>query len=125
MAEGNSCFRGGKPGMSNALAGALWGMDYMLEMATLGCSGINFHGGSGNVISMSLGNKLPGARNARDLEIARLGSFYSPIAGNREVGYTARPYGIQLGFYAATLVVLLVLMKLFAHGGEPARRPAA
>ena len=41
------------------------------------------------------------------------------------VGYTARPYGIQLGFYAATLVVLLVLMKLFAHGREPARRPAA
>ena len=40
------------------------------------------------------------------------------------VGYTARPYGIQLGFYAATLAVLLVLMKLFAHGGEPARRPA-
>jgi len=38
------------------------------------------------------------------------------------VGYTARPYGIQLGFYAATLAVLLVLMKLFAHGGEPARR---
>lgn len=96
MAEGNSCFRGGKPGMSNALAGALWGMDYMLEMATLGCTGVNFHGGSGNVISMSLGNKLPGARNARDVEIARLGSFYSPIAGNREVGYTARPlyYGM-------------------------------
>jgi len=41
------------------------------------------------------------------------------------VGYTARPYGIQLGFYAATLAVLLVLMKLFAHGGEPARRPVA
>ena len=96
MSEGNSCFRGGKPGMSNALAGALWGMDYMLEMAALGCSGINFHGGSGNVISMSLGNKLPGARSARDLEIARLGSFYSPIAGNRADGYTARPlyYGM-------------------------------
>jgi len=96
MAEGNSCFRGGKPGMSNALASALWGMDYMLEMATLGCTGINFHGGSGNVISMSLGDKLPGARNEQDLQIAKLGAFYSPLSGNRDVGYTARPlyYGM-------------------------------
>jgi high-affinity iron transporter len=30
------------------------------------------------------------------------------------VGYTARPYGIQIGFYAITLLVLLVLMRLFA-----------
>ena len=40
------------------------------------------------------------------------------------VAYTARPYGIQLGFYAATLAVLLVLMKLFANG-VPVRRPAS
>lgn len=31
------------------------------------------------------------------------------------VGYTARPYGIQIGVYAVTLVVLLVLMRLFAQ----------
>ncbi len=97
MSEGNSCFRGGKAGMSNALAAALWGMDYMLDMAAQGCTGINFHGGGGNVISGAMGDKMPGARNARDLEIARLGSFYSPIAGNRQVGYTARPlfYGMM------------------------------
>ena len=28
------------------------------------------------------------------------------------VGYTARPYGIQLGFYAVTLTVVLVLTKM-------------
>src|SRR5882672_72770 len=38
------------------------------------------------------------------------------------VGYTARPYGIQLGFYAATLVVVLVLMKITR---EHTRRLAA
>jgi len=91
MAEGNSCYRGGKAGMSNALAGALWGMDYMLDMAARGCQGINFHGGGGSVISSALGDKLPGARDARDLEIARLGTFYSPVAGNPAEGYTARP----------------------------------
>lgn len=91
MAEGNSCFRGGKAGMSNALAGALWGMDYMLDMAARGCHGINFHGGGGSEIASALGDKLPGAFNERDREIARLGTFYSPVAGNPERGYTARP----------------------------------
>ncbi|HEV8443203.1 MAG TPA: hypothetical protein VGQ27_06970, partial [Steroidobacteraceae bacterium] len=99
MSEGNSCYRGGKAGMSNALAGALWGMDYMLDMGARGCQGINFHGGGGSEISSALGDKLPGARDARDLEIARLGTFYSPLAGNPSVGYQARPL-----FYAMMAV---------------------
>ena len=107
MAEGNSCYRGGKAGMSNALAGALWGMDYMLDMAAHGCIGINFHGGGGSVISSALGDKLPGARDARDLEIARLGTFYSPIAGNPDEGYAARPL-----FRAMTAVELLAGTRL-------------
>ena len=97
MSETNSCFRGGKAGMSDALAAALWGMDYMLELGSRGCSGINFHGGAGNVISAALGGRMPGARNASDLAKAQLGSFYSPVAGNRTVGYRARPllYGMM------------------------------
>jgi high-affinity iron transporter len=35
------------------------------------------------------------------------------------IGYTARPAGIQLGFYALTLIVLLVLMKIFAQDSRP------
>src|ERR1035438_8623277 len=38
MTEGNSCYRGGKPGMSDAFAAALWAGDYMLELASLGCA---------------------------------------------------------------------------------------
>lgn len=41
------------------------------------------------------------------------------------VGYTARPYGIQLGFYAFTLVLLLVLMRLFANDPGASRRASA
>jgi len=107
MSEGNSCYRGGKAGMSNALAGALWGMDYMLDMGARGCQGINFHGGGGSEISSALGDKLPGARDARDLEIARLGTFYSPVAGNPSVGYQARPL-----FYAMMAVEALAGTKL-------------
>ena len=98
MAEGNSCYRGGKPGLSNALAAALWGGNYMLDMASRGCKGINFHGGLGKQIAAGLGDKLPGAQSAADLEVARLGTFYSPFAGNRAEGFGARPlfYGMML-----------------------------
>ena len=108
MAEGNSCYRGGKPGMSNALAAALWGGNYMLDMASRGCKGINFHGGLGKQIAAGLGDKLPGAQSAADLEVARLGTFYSPFAGNRAEGFGARPifYGMMLveQFAGTTLV---------------------
>ena len=45
MTEGNSCFGGGKPGVSDAFASALWGADYMLTCAAAGNSGVNLHGG--------------------------------------------------------------------------------
>jgi hypothetical protein len=45
MTEGNSCFGGGKPGVSDALASALWAMDYMLYVASKGYVGVNLHGG--------------------------------------------------------------------------------
>lgn len=45
MTEGNSCFGGGKPGVSDAFASALWGADYMLTCAWAGYRGVNLHGG--------------------------------------------------------------------------------
>jgi hypothetical protein len=45
MTEGNSCFGGGKAGVSDAFAAALWGFDYALQTASAGYLGINLHGG--------------------------------------------------------------------------------
>jgi len=45
MDEGNSCFGGGRPGVSDAYASALWAADYMLRMASEGFAGVNLHGG--------------------------------------------------------------------------------
>jgi hypothetical protein len=45
MTEGNSCFGGGKPDVSDAFAAALWGADYMLHCACAGYGGVNLHGG--------------------------------------------------------------------------------
>ncbi|MGH9600325.1 MAG: hypothetical protein ACRD27_10710, partial [Terracidiphilus sp.] len=49
MTEGNSCYHGGKPGVSNTFASALWGADFMFLLAELGVTGVNFHGGGQNM----------------------------------------------------------------------------
>jgi hypothetical protein len=71
ISEVNSCWDGGKPGVSDTLASALWCADMMLRFAELGWSGVNLHGG---------GN-----------------GFYTPIAGAPSTGFTRRPeyFGIQ------------------------------
>ncbi len=82
MSEGNSCFNGGKPGVSDTLASALWAGDFMLDLAARGTSGVNLHGGGLGV--------------------------YTPIATARDGGSTARPdfYGMWLAgqFAGARLV---------------------
>ena len=71
MTETNSC-PGGKPGVSNTFAAALWAGDYMYQMAEAGTTGVNFHGGGYG--------------------------WYTPIAGTPEAGFLARPeyYGMLL-----------------------------
>jgi len=99
MTEGNSCYRGGKPGMSNAFCSALWAADYMLKLAGYGCAGVNLHGGGSKQIRDALGGHLPGVSlDPSAAAVAAEGSFYTPIAGSRESGFRARPvfYGMKL-----------------------------
>jgi hypothetical protein len=65
MSEGNSCWDGGKPGVSDTFASALWCADYMLRCAGRGWAGVNLHGG---------GN-----------------GYYTPIAGAPSTGFMRRP----------------------------------
>lgn len=82
MTEGNSCYNGGKAGASDTFASALWCGDYLLQVLQAGFVGINLHGGGNGV--------------------------YTPIAGDAQQGFTARPvyYGMLLArqFAGATLV---------------------
>lgn len=99
MTEGNSCYRGGKPGMSNAFCSSLWAADYMLKLASHGCVGVNLHGGGSKQIKESLGGHLPGeSLDPTAADVAKEGSFYTPVAGSRESGFKARPvlYGMKL-----------------------------
>ena len=45
IAETNSASHGGKEGVSNTFASALWGADYAFTLAEHGVVGLNFHGG--------------------------------------------------------------------------------
>ena len=60
MTEGNTCYRGGKPGVSDVFAAALWSADYSLLLASNNYSGINLHGGTGKSVANSVGGFLPG-----------------------------------------------------------------
>jgi hypothetical protein len=71
ITEANSCFGGGKPGVSNAYVSALWGADYLLTCANAGLAGVNLHGGGDG--------------------------FYTPIAVGPNLSTERRPlyHGIQ------------------------------
>ncbi len=97
MTEGNSCYRGGKPGMSDAFAAALWAGDYMLELASMGCAGVNLHGGSSAFLTAGLGDHTPGMDVARSPQKKRSG-FYSPISTEPSTPVKAQPvfYGMMM-----------------------------
>jgi hypothetical protein len=86
MTEGNTCYRGGKPGVSDVFAAALWAADYSLLLASNNYSGINLHGGTGKSVANSVGGSLPGDALLKDKgetaeQIAtHPHPFYTPIA---------------------------------------------
>ena len=82
MCEANSFYGGGRPGVSDTLAGALWTLDFMLLLAQAGCAGVNLETG-----------------------VNQLGfvSSYSPVQDNGAGHNTAGvPYYGILAFRAAT-----------------------
>jgi hypothetical protein len=66
MTEGNTCYRGGKPGVSDVFAAALWSADYSLLLASNDYSGINLHGGTGSIIASGLGGEMFGDQVLKD-----------------------------------------------------------
>jgi hypothetical protein len=75
ICEVNSFSGGGRPGVSDTMAGALWALDYMFTLASNGCSGVNMETGM----------------NHRGFI-----SSYSPIGDDEQGHYSAKPeyYGL-------------------------------
>ena len=80
MTEGNTCYQGGKPGVSDVVAAALWGATYLLELMQAGYSGVNLHGGSGHSVAVSVGGVLRGEALMADPNTPHPKPFYTPIA---------------------------------------------
>ena len=80
MTEGNTCYQGGKPGVSDVLASALWGANYLLNLMQAGYSGVNLHGGSGHAVAVSVGGMLRGEQLMADPSAPHPKPFYTPIA---------------------------------------------
>ena len=113
MTEGNTCYRGGKPGVSDVFAAALWSADYALLLAGNNYFGVNLHGGTGKSVANSVGGFLPGDVMLKDAgatpeQIAtHPHPFYTPIAtfGNE---YRLEPVAYGLKFASALCGATLV-----------------
>jgi hypothetical protein len=103
MTEGNTCYRGGKPGVSDVFAAALWSADYSLLLASNNYSGVNLHGGTGKSVANSVGGSLPGdslleAKGETPEQIAgHPHPFYTPI-GTFGSDYVLEPVAYGLKF---------------------------
>jgi hypothetical protein len=106
MTEGNTCYRGGKPEVSDVFAAALWSADYSLLLASNDYSGVNLHGGTGKSVANSVGGSLPGdalleAKGETPEQIAaHPHPFYTPI-GTFGSDYVLEPVAYGLKFAAS------------------------
>jgi hypothetical protein len=109
MTEGNTCYRGGKPGLSDVFAASLWAADYLLKLASAGYSGVNLHGGEAKMVAASLGGTLPGELQMKNPNEPHPRPFYTPIA-DIDGKYIAEPvsFGMRFAqqFAGATLVAV-------------------
>ena len=107
MSEGNTCYQGGKPNVSDVLAAALWAADYALSLAAFGYAGINLHGGGGKAVGNSLGSRMPGEALLKPGEAPHPRPFYTPIA-DMNGSYVPEPdfRGLQFAgrFAGATMI---------------------
>lgn len=89
VTECNNVYGGGKPGVSDVFASALWALDTMWILADNNCQGINFHDG--------------------------IGLYYSPISSENGT-LTARPeYYAMLAFKYASTNGKIITTKIDAN----------
>ncbi len=126
MTEGNTVFGGGKSGLSDAFASALWSADYLFQLMSMGYSGVNLHGGSGHAQAVSVGGRFVGEAEMKDPNEPHPKPFYTPIAnegtlagsgvdGKLNHKYLLEPVGYGMKF-ASRFVGATLLKVDFASG---------
>lgn len=71
IAEANSVYNEGQPGVSDTVGAALWGLELMFEAAAAGTAGVNFHAGVHNLRPGDDKAYTPIGRSARGRHRAR------------------------------------------------------
>ena len=136
MTEGNTCYQGGKPGVSDVFAAALWGAEYVFKLMGNGYSGVNLHGGSGHAVAVSVGGSLRGEALMPDPNSPHPKPFYTPIAnegtlarsgvdGKLNEKYVLEPVGAGLRFagaFAGCQIVPITLESPLNVSAYAARR---
>src|SRR5215472_14919838 len=125
IAETNSVYAGGRPGVSDTLGAALWGAELMFQIAAAGGAGVNFHAGEDKIytpISHGRGGGLTAralyygmlvfAQASGDLVPARLDSGSAALAA----------YAVRAADGALRLVLINKGARAISARIEPGRR---
>lgn len=97
ISEGNSCWNGGQPGVSDTYAAALWCADAMLRFARRGWIGFNLHGGGEGIYSPIIGTPTTGFGRRPIYAGIR---FAQSLVGGRFVPVTATDLSADVSIYA-------------------------
>ena len=118
ICEVNSFSGGGRPGVSDTMAGALWALDYMFTLAANGCSGVNMETGVnqlGFISSYSpIGDDEQGHYSARAEYFGMLA--FARAARGRMLGVQMDPDSPELKAYATQPEAKTLLLTLINKG---------
>jgi hypothetical protein len=98
IAETNSIFNEGQPGVSDAFGSALWGVDFMFQVAEAGGAGVNFHTGDAKAYT-PIGPGPGGQHVARPLYFGML-MFMDAVRGAVLVPARLKAEGFNMTAYA-------------------------
>ncbi len=102
MCETNSYFGGGRPGVSDTLAGALWTIDFMMLLARYGCAGVNLETGENQLGFVSSYSPIPedaAGHNSAGAPYYGMLAFATAVSDARDVFPVDRA-GTKLRVYA-------------------------
>jgi hypothetical protein len=94
MCETNSFFGGGRPGLSDTFAAALWTLDYMLLLAQSGCAGVNIETGFNQLGFLSSYSPI---RNDNAGQCTAGASYYGMLAFAIARGANSGVFPLQSG----------------------------
>jgi hypothetical protein len=125
IAETNSVYAGGRPGVSDTLGATLWGAELMFQIAAAGGAGINFHAGEDKIYT-PISHGRSGALTARPLYYGMLMFAQAPgdLVPTRldSSGAALAAYAVRAAGGALRLVVINKDTHTVSPRIEPGRR---